>query len=77
MNAKLIVILDVKQKIEKKQSIYLLFQILSLPLHRFVPRTPLARERMKRESGESPEQSRCCKPHRYRSVYLQLAPLPI
>ena len=23
----------------------------------------IARERMKRESGESPEQSRCCKPH--------------
>ena len=30
------------------------------------PQPPMARKRMKRESGESPEQSRCCEPHLYR-----------
>ena len=34
----------------------------SLLLHRVLFRSPLAGRRMKRESGESPEQSRCCEP---------------
>ena len=36
-----------------------------------------ARERMKRESGETPEQSRCCEPHPLRiELALILQPLP-
>ena len=38
--------------------------------------TSVARERMKRESGESPEQSRCCEPHLYGLSLLTSPPLP-
>ena len=38
----------------------------SLHLQSLVPKPPFARGRMKRESGENPEQSRCCEPHLHR-----------
>ena len=38
--------------------------------------TSVARGRMKRESGEIPEQSRCCEPHLHRLSLLTSPPLP-
>ena len=69
--------LSVRRKnIEASGYTYSSLNIFTFPLAHFLffaylrnvlfPQPPHARKRMKRESGESPEQSRCCKPHLHR-----------